>query len=201
MAPFFKPGSGLYNRFYGPSIVDPVEAAATGPAGAGSDTADVTGPWVDPGSFITPFTSSEQGLPGGPSVGFPAAAEAIGGIIGRALSAQQPDFGDVVSGVSTTASGLACWKPTKSGKLQKRAQVHIVRRPDGTVALEKYCRPRRMNPLNPRALGRAARRLGSFHRIASTVEKQIAKACAPKRRSSRRAPAYSRGGYCGPKNC
>jgi hypothetical protein len=57
-----------------------------------------------------------------------------------------------------------------------------------------YCPPRRMNPLNPRALGRAARRIGRFHQIAQGIEKLVQRACKSGigRRSSRpRLPGCS----------
>lgn len=66
---------------------------------------------------------------------------------------------------------------------------------DGQPHVVAVCPPRRMNPLNPRALGRAARRLGSFQRIASHIEKTIQKACRTKTRRSSRGPS------CAPSRC
>lgn len=117
-----------------------------------------------------------------------------GGVRGQ--TSDMPTFQDVVGGMSTTG-GLACWKPTKTGKLGRRAQVRLRRMPDGSITVEKYCRPKRMNPLNPRALGRAARRLGSFQRIAAATEKLIARSC--KVRSRSRRPSF--GGSCAPRRC
>jgi hypothetical protein len=77
-----------------------------------------------------------------------------------------------------------------------RRKLKIVINPaTGQPMVVAACPPRRMNPLNPRALGRAARRLGSFQRIASHIEKTIQKACRTKsRRSSSRS-------YCPPSRC
>lgn len=191
MAPFFKPGTLLYDRFYTDS-----------PPSVGSTDSDISGPIVDPMAFLNPvagFTSSGQ-LPQGPSIPVDGGWGPIVGAVAERLLGQNPDFGDVVAGSSTALSqdigGLSCWRPTRSGKLSRRANVRIVRGPDGLPRLEKYCRPKRMNPLNARALGRAARRLGSFHRIAGAIEKQIAKSCNVK--SRRRAPS-SRSYGCRPK--
>lgn len=91
-------------------------------------------------------------------------------------------------------TGLACWNPTKSGKLSKRAQVRIARDPvTGVLQVQKYCRPKRMNPCNARALGRAARRLHMFQKMSSGIEKLINRQLKTK---SRRAPAFR---SCGPK--
>lgn len=60
----------------------------------------------------------------------------------------------------------------------KKPRYHAVAIRDGNVIRYEavpYCPKRRMNPLNPKALGRAARRLGSFQRIAAHVEKTIQK--------------------------
>jgi len=51
---------------------------------------------------------------------------------------------------------------------------------------EEMPRARRMNPLNPRALSRATRRLASFTRRVRSVEKQLRK-IAPRTRSRPRA--------------
>lgn len=195
--PFFRPGTELYRRFYGEqTTVDPVQVPGmptieepTGPV--------VSFPYIDPTGGM-PFSPVEE------AGQFPDVGGGWGPIIravGESLARQgDPQFPDVTGGSSTTAGALACWKPTKTGKLQKRAQVKIVRNPiTGAPELVKYCRPKRMNPLNPRALGRAARRLGSFHRIAATVEKQIQHACRSgigRRRSSPRLPAS-----CAPRRC
>lgn len=112
-----------------------------------------------------------------------------------------PGFGaapQIESGVSARFPG-GCWVPATglvSTRKLARRRVKMQRMPDGSIQVVQYCQKPRMNPLNAKALGRAARRLGSFQRIAAHVEKVITKACKPKRRSSR-AP---RMGYsCGPK--
>jgi hypothetical protein len=107
-----------------------------------------------------------------------------GQIIGAASRALQSAAG-IEAGITATApGGLACWNP-RNGKLSRRAQVRLRRMPDGSLQVEKYCRAKRMNPLNPRALSRAARRLGSFQRIASAIEKTISRACKTKSRRPR----------------
>lgn len=74
--------------------------------------------------------------------------------------------------------GAACWdKPRKNGMPNSRVRVKLQRQPDGTFAVVRYCAPKKMNPLNPRALSRAARRIGSFQRIAANIEKIVQKAC------------------------
>jgi len=138
-------------------------------------------------SIVTGFTSQI-----GPNPLEPA-GEAIGGIIARAIQGT-PSFG-----VQALPEGSACWlRPRKNGMINRRARVRLRRQPDGSTVVEKYCAPRRMNPLNARALGRAARRLGMFHNIAAHIEKTVQKACRSgigRRRLS--APRF--GGSCGPK--
>src|SRR5262245_28088745 len=67
------------------------------------------------------------------------------------------------------AAGLGC--------SVKRRRYKVQRNPDGTITAVAYCLPRRMNPLNPRALARAGRRVASFSRIARGMEKMLQKAC------------------------
>jgi len=76
------------------------------------------------------------------------------------------------------------------------AHPKVVIGADGKPTVVFACPPRRMNPLNPRALGRAARRLAGFHRISSHIEKIVQHACRPKRRSAR-MPSFGRS--CGPR--
>lgn len=200
--PFFKPGTELYRRFYGEqTTVDPVQVPGaptieepTGPV--------VSFPYIDPSAGL-PFSPVDMG--GG---GWPGVIDTIGDIISPFMP-QEPQGGAVPSiipgqppvySVEVLPRGQACWtKPRKDGRVNSRARVKLQRFPDGSTHVVKYCAPRRMNPLNPRALGRAARRLGSFHRIAATVEKQIQRACKSgigRRRSSGRLPAS-----CAPRRC
>jgi len=101
--------------------------------------------------------------------------------------------------------GGACWSEdtnATTAQLKRRLlrrRVRWVRLPNGQLAMKQTCAPRHMNPLNPRALGRAARRLGSFQRIAAHTEKLIQRACKPKARRSYSRPSYGRS--CGPKRC
>jgi len=74
--------------------------------------------------------------------------------------------------------GASCWDhPMKNGRINRRARVKLVRLPDGSTQVLRYCAPKRMNPLNAQALRRAAVRLGRFHAIAGTIEKMVQKAC------------------------
>lgn len=82
-----------------------------------------------------------------------------------------------------------------------RRRVRMVRVPDNTPQrwhweMIQTCAPRRMNPLNPKALARAGRRVGSFCRIASGMQKMLEKAIRKGGGSSRRR-SYS----CSPKRC
>lgn len=116
-----------------------------------------------------------------------------GGSVQSALAAQ---YG--VNVASTCWSENTGLTPTQARRQLMRRKVKVIRDPSSPngIRIVQYCSKPRMNPLNAKALGRAARRLGSFQRIAAHVEKVITKACKPKRRSSR-AP---RMGYsCGPK--
>lgn len=92
----------------------------------------------------------------------------------------------------TAAAGSVCWT---NPRYAARRRVRVVRIPDpsapGGFRLQavQTCAPRRMNPLNPRALSRAGRRVGSFCRIATGMQKMLAAAvggsCKPKRRGFR----------------
>jgi len=60
---------------------------------------------------------------------------------------------------------------------------------------QKCVKRRRMNPLNPRALSRATRRLTSFNNRIKSTQKQLRKLAGPARRSRQRFPAViNRGG-------
>lgn len=114
------------------------------------------------------------------------AAQAIGGeLVQEAI----PQFG------VTVTPGQACWDRARStGKINSRMRVKLQRLPDGSVQVVRYCAPRRMNPCNPRALGRAARRLGMFQKMSSGIEKIINRQLKRKGSIRRAAPAY-----CGPR--
>lgn len=94
---------------------------------------------------------------------------------------------EVETGMPISAAGLAC--------SVKRRRYKIIRTPDGVQAVA-YCLPRRMNPLNPRALARAGRRVASFTRIAQGMQKMLERSCrvGGRKRSTR---SYS----CAPKRC
>lgn len=75
-----------------------------------------------------------------------------------------------------------------------RRRFKVITGPDGQPQVISVCPPRRMNPCNPRALGRAARRLSMFQKMSSGIEKII------NRQLKRRAPARRAFG-CAPKRC
>lgn len=114
------------------------------------------------------------------------AAQALGGEL---LQEAIPQFG------VTVTPGQACWDRARAtGKVNRRMRVKLQRMPDGSVQVVRYCAPKRMNPCNPRALGRAARRLSMFQKMSSGIEKLINK------QLKRRAPSrMSYGRSCGPK--
>lgn len=106
-----------------------------------------------------------------------------GGIVGPQVEVQ--------TGMPISAAGLAC--------TVKRRRYKIVRLPDGSIAAQAYCLPRRMNPLNPRALARAGRRVASFSRIAQGMQKMLERSCriGMGRKRSTRSRSYS----CPPSRC
>lgn len=102
----------------------------------------------------------------------------------------------VVQAVQGGATGVA--QQIKGRCKTSRRRFKVMIGPDGQQHVFSVCPPRRMNPLNPRALGRAARRLASFQRISSHVERTIEKSLRKRgvaRRSTRR-PTRSMGCGC-----
>lgn len=116
--------------------------------------------------------------------------EAIGNAVQQLFGPQE----EIQSGVSARPR---CWTNPRYAKSRR---MKVVRIPDPSAAggfrleARAYCAPRKMNYCNPRALGRAARRLGGFQKMSGAIEKVIARAiksksrgrrsysCAPKRR-------------------
>lgn len=86
--------------------------------------------------------------------------------------------------------------PGRCKTSRRKLKIVMQRASDGTLHPQVIaaCPPRRMNPLNARALGRSARRLAAFHRISGHIEKIIQHACRKKGRSSSssRMPASCR---------
>lgn len=80
----------------------------------------------------------------------------------------------VATGVTTAGVGGAVF-----GAGQRVGQM--VLGPDGQPVQR---RRRRMNPLNPKALRRATRRLTSFNKISKKTAAELAKLAPPRRRSS-----------------
>jgi hypothetical protein len=116
--------------------------------------------------------------------------------------------GGTPSCIPRNVRDLSCYNP--KFKNSKRRKLRLVCGPDGQMHPEVYCTPKRMNPLNPRALSRAARRLGSFQRIAGNIEKMIQRSCKKglgRGRSSSRVPTRYMGpprrkrASCGPWAC
>lgn len=111
---------------------------------------------------------------------------------------------------ATTAgmSGLPCvvhqGGPYKGQLVKSNRRRKVKLMPDGQGGFTPVicCTPRRMNPLNPRALRRAAVRLGRFQHIAHTIEKMVARAVKPRGRSStRRYVSNTRSSRCLPTRC
>jgi hypothetical protein len=111
--------------------------------------------------------------------------EAIGNAVQQLFGPQEQ--GVIETGIS---SGPRCWTNPRYAKSRR---VKIVKIPDPSAAggfrltAVQTCAPRKMNYCNPRALGRAARRLGGFQAMASKVEKVITHALR-KKGSSRSRP-------------
>jgi hypothetical protein len=113
---------------------------------------------------------------------------AVAGELAEQAMQGMPQFG------VTVTPGQACWDQARAtGKVNSRMRVKLQRLPDGTVQVVRYCAPRRMNPCNPRALGRAARRLSAFQRMSSGIEKII------NRQLKRKGPVRRSYGSCAPK--
>lgn len=132
---------------------------------------------IDPVSMLISTIPTQTGLPSSPSsfMGFIqqgiSVVEGIQDIV-QANQTRVPQYQVQVT------PGAACWdRPMRNGRINRRARVKLVRMPDGSTQVLRYCAPKRMNPLNAHALRRAAVRLGRFHNIASTIEKMVQKAC------------------------
>lgn len=196
------PGSGV---FFGGGLVVPPEAMSPGlplamkilpvaaaalvggPAAAQATSSllqRVNGGTMD---FTSPSIPTGNGW-FGPLIGLASQAISafapqveIGGI-GQTmqLPARQPQ---VDTGISR-AGGITCRKPKF-----KVVVVPVAKGGDGAPHVVAYCPPRRMNPLNARALGRAARRLAMFTAIVGRIEKQVQKSF---RRSGGRIRSTSR---------
>lgn len=145
---------------------------------------DMSGPDVNFAGFFTGLTNILSDAFQAPTTPTPSLAQQIE----QGAQALLPQFfqaDQINTGITARAAGgLRC--------SAKKRRWKAVRMADGTIQAVAYCPPRRMNPLNARALGRAARRLGSFHKIASHIEKVVAKACRTgKRRGTTRLPGCS----------
>lgn len=160
-------------------------------------------------TFLTP--SPQANVPG-----LPSGVEQILREVGVAVPpqpswslAQQAIMANALPARCATTAGMAGLPcvvhqggPYK-GKLVKsnrRRKVKLVPDGQGSFTPVICCSPRRMNPLNPRALRRAAVRLGRFQHIASTVEKMIARAVKTRHRS-RRSFGAPRSSRCLPARC
>ena len=187
MAPFFKPGSELYRRFYTPTL-DPITTSIGEVGGSG----DIAGPLIaDPTGYLDPvvgFASQQPQMPVDPGGGLGALGGAIENL-GRAILPQFFQNDQVNTGITVSGSQFPGRCATRRRKLK------IVVGADGQPHVIAACPPRRMNPLNARALGRAARRLGMFHNIAQHIEKQVQHAC----RSGIGRRRLSSPRSCGPK--
>jgi hypothetical protein len=127
---------------------------------------------------------------------------------GRGGMWQVPGAPDVEAGI--TAGGCVrrpcktnrrvkiAWDPTTQKPVLVPRNPKVVIGADGKPTVVWACPPKRMNPLNPHALRRAAVRLGRFHNIASTIEKMVQKACRTGIGRGR-ARGFSRASSCGPR--
>lgn len=138
-------------------------------------------------------------LPGGVEVtGMPTLQDVIAQQTGRI-----PTFSTGVQSGPCWSDAMvnSCGQPLTPLGMKRRLMrrtARYVRMPGGGIAIVQGCRKPRMNPLNPRALRRAAVRLGRFQCIASGIEKMVARAV--KVRGRARVPrSYSRS--CGPRKC
>lgn len=107
-----------------------------------------------------------------------------------------------VTAIAPGGQGQLCWvtsdvERTQRARMKRRRIKIIARDANGNPVFGGACAPRRMNPLNPRALGRAGRRVAAFCRVATGMQKMLQSVvkgnCKPKRRS------FSLGPGCGPK--
>lgn len=159
-------------------------------------------------TFLTPSPQVANG-PFDPRNNLPG----IVGDIQRMLSPAeiQPILANALPARCATTAGMAGLPcvvhqggPYK-GKLVKsnrRRKVKLVPDGQGSFTPVICCTPRRMNPLNPRALRRAAVRLGRFQHIAHTIEKMVARAVKPRgRRSSPKGYVRSSVRHCPPMRC
>ncbi len=134
------------------------------PQGLGQLGKDVSSILRDFGIGV-PFALQEQ-APTVPGVGVPSSTAVSGNLPSCFVHTSGPMKG----------------QPVKS---RRRQSVHIVTDPaTGTRHVMLYCKKRSMNPLNPKALGRAATRIGRFQAISAHINKRIDKAL---RRSGARA--------------
>ena len=192
--------------YRGPEISTPVANAPI------SDPSEVfleerplwSGPVEEPmyeTDFPIGFTGGEMNM----SAAYFGQAGQIIGEIGKAIGGAlvQEGVSELVGqipqfGVNVTP-GAACWDRARAtGKVNRRMRVKLQRMPDGSVQVVRYCAPRRMNPCNARALGRAARRLAMFQRMSAGIDKMLARVI--KRKSSSR-PYFGGRRSCAPKRC
>lgn len=169
------------------------------------------GPVEDGGEMIL----TDPGIYGGGTSGgglLNTVFAAIGPIVGAFTDEQLPSPGEVAIGIGSqrdqfpnptyeATTGPSCWQSTDNPRTalmrKARRSVRVMRQPDPSapggyrLVFVSTCKPRRMNPLNPKALARAGRRVGSFMAIAEHMGKMLQKACRTKARKVSR-PYYSK---------
>lgn len=178
MGPFFKPGTSLYNTFYGNGGSGTVGIPDTAVQTAGPAVEDFGGYFSAAPSGIDLFNFTDQG----PAV---QQTPSLPRVIEDAARVVLPQFfqnDQIITGITRSDQ--------MPGRCNiKRRKLKIIVGTDGQPHVIAACPPRRMNPLNARALSRAARRLGSFQRIAGNIEKLVQRACRTGLgRGRRRAP-------------
>jgi hypothetical protein len=151
--------------------------------------------------FESWFTSSPVGgTPGAIEATWqqPGLGQIVPQIIGEVLQNGGVIPGGQVPGgipqvsVGATQIGSPCWT---NPRMAKRRAIKIVRVPDPSspggfrLMAQQTCRPKKMDYCNPKALGRAARRLGGFQQMAAGVERIIQHAL--KRKGARRTAPKS----------
>lgn len=161
-------------------------------------------------SLLSPATQPQITIPGVPVGQMGCDLSSIQGILNCLTPFQQATVPQLntkalTANCATTAgmSGLPCvvhQSGPYKGKLvqhSRRRRIKLV--PDGQGSLTPVicCTKPRMNPLNPRALSRAARRLASFQHIARGIDAMITRQICSRRSSGRGRGRRSFGGYRG----
>lgn len=131
------------------------------------------------------------------------ALEGLAGTVPEFFQKDQIEAGITATGCvrrpcKTNRRVKVAWDPMTQKPVLVPRNPKVVIGADGKPTVVWACPPKRMNPLNPHALRRAAVRLGRFHNIASTIEKMVQKACRTGIGRGR-ARGFARASSCGPR--